>query len=220
MEIFLDLIIIGIIALSTFLGYKQGLIKVAFKIVSFFIAIVITLILYKPVTNLIINNTTWDETIENVIYEKLSTTKVEQGEKINKEDTDLPGIVVNYINEGITNTVGEAQENVAKVVSKDLTQSIIQIIVLAVTFIVTRILLIFAKVLLDAVSELPIVKQFNEMGGIIYGILRAAIIIFGLLALASFILPMINQMTILEWINSSILTKFLYNHNIILMLFF
>lgn len=220
MAIFLDLIIIGIIVLSTFLGYKQGLIKVAFKIVSFFIAVVITLILYKPVTNLIINNTTWDETIENVIYEKLSATKIEQGEKINKEDTDLPGIVVNYINDGITNTVGQAQENVATVVSKELTQSIIQIIVLAVTFIITRILLIFAKVILEAVSELPIVKQFNEMGGIIYGILRAAIIIFGILALASFILPMVNQMTILEWINNSILTKFLYNHNIILMLFF
>jgi uncharacterized membrane protein required for colicin V production len=220
MAIFLDLIIIGIIVLSTFLGYKQGLIKVAFKIVSFFIAVVITLILYKPVTNLIINNTTWDETIENVIYEKLSATKIEQGEKINKEDTDLPGIVVNYINDGITNTVGQAQENVATVVSKELTQSIIQIIVLAVTFIIARILLIFAKVILEAVSELPIVKQFNEMGGIIYGILRAAIIIFAILALASFILPMVNQMAILEWINSSILTKFLYNHNIILMLFF
>lgn len=220
MAIFLDLIIIGIIALSTFLGYKQGLIKVAFKIVSFFIAVVITLILYKPVTNLIINNTTWDETIENVIYEKLSTTKVEQGEKINKEDTDLPGIVVNYINDAITNTVGQAQENVATVVSKELTQSIIQIVVLVVLFIVTRILLIFAKVILEAVSELPIVKQFNEMGGIIYGILRAAIIIFGILALASFILPMVNQMTILEWINNSILTKFLYNHNVILILFF
>lgn len=219
MMIFLDLIIIGIIALSTFLGYKQGLIKVAFKIVSFFIAIVITLILYRPVTNLIINNTTWDETIENTIYEKLSTTKVKQGEKITKEDTDLPGIVVNYINDGITNTVEQAGENIAKVVSKDLTQSIIQIVVLVVIFIVTRILLIFAKVILEAVSELPIVKQFNEIGGIIYGILRGAIIIFAILALASFILPMINQMTILELINDTILTKFLYNHNIILMLF-
>lgn len=220
MAIILDLVIIGIIALSTFLGYKQGLIKVAFKIVSFFIAIVITLILYKPVTNLIINNTTWDENIENTIYEKLSTTKVEQGEPITKEDTDLPGIVVNYINDGITNTVEEAGENIAKSISKDLTQSIIQVIVLVALFIVTRILLIFAKVILDAVSELPIVKQCNEMGGIIYGILRAAIIIFGVLALASFILPMINQMAILEYINNSILTKFLYNHNIILMLFF
>lgn len=220
MAIILDLVIIGIIALSTFLGYKQGLIKVAFKIVSFFIAIVITLILYKPVTNLIINNTTWDENIENAIYEKLSTTKVEQGEQITKEDTDLPGIVVNYINDGITNTVEQAGENIAKSISKDLTQSIIQIIVLVVLFIVTRILLIFAKVILDAVSELPIVKQCNEMGGIIYGILRAAIIIFGVLAFASFILPMINQMAILEYINNSILTKFLYNHNIILMLFF
>lgn len=220
MAIILDLIIIGIIALSTFLGYKQGLIGVAFKIISFFIAIIITLVLFKPVTNLIINNTTWDESIENVIYEKLAGTKVEEGEKITKEDTDLPGVVVNYINNGIENTVEQAGEDIAQTVSKDLSQSIIQIIVIIVIFVITRILLIFAKVILEAVSELPIVKQFNEMGGIIYGILRGGIIILVILAIASFILPMINQTAILEYINNSILTKFLYNHNIILMLFF
>lgn len=220
MAIFLDLIIIAIIALSTFLGYKQGLIGVAFKIVSFFIAIIITLVLYKPVTNLIINNTTWDENIETVIYEKLSRTKVEEGEKITKEETDLPGVVVNYINDGIENTIEQAGENVAKVISKDLSQSIIQIIVIVVVFVITRVLLIFAKVILEAVSELPIVKQFNEMGGIIYGVLRGGIIIFAILAIASFILPMINQTAILGCIDNSILTKFLYNHNIILMLFF
>lgn len=75
MAILIDLIVIGIIILSTFLGYKKGLIGVAFKIISFIIAILITLILYKPVSNLIIEKTTWDDAIQNVIYEKLAGTR-------------------------------------------------------------------------------------------------------------------------------------------------
>ena len=67
MIILIDLVVIGIIILSTYLGYKKGLIGVAFKILSFIIAIIITLILYKPVTNIIIQNTTWDEKIEQTI---------------------------------------------------------------------------------------------------------------------------------------------------------
>lgn len=220
MAIFLDIIIIALILLSTFLGYKKGLIGVAFKIVSFLIAIIITLILYKPVTNLIIDNTTWDETIENTIYEKLSGTKIEEGEKISKEQTDLPAVVVNYINAGIENTVKQAQENVSQMIARNLTQSIIQILTMIAIFIITRLLLLFAKVILEAVVELPIVKQFNEIGGILYGILRGFILVFALLAIASFILPMVNQTTLLTYIEQSIITKFLYNHNIILRIFF
>lgn len=220
MPIFLDIIVIALILLSTFLGYKKGLIGVAFKIVSFIIAIIITLILYKPVANIIIEHTTWDETIENTIYEKLSGTKIEEGEKIDKDQTDLPGVVVNYINDGIETTVKQAQENISQIIAKNLTQSIIQILTMLIIFTITRLILLFAKVILEAVAELPVVKQFNEMGGILYGILRGIILIFVLLAIASFILPMINQTILLECIEHSILTKFLYNHNIILRIFF
>lgn len=220
MAILLDLIVIAIILLSTFLGYKKGLIGVAFKIISFFIAIIITLVLYKPVTNFIIENTTWDETIETTIYQKVAGTPVEEGEKIDKEETDLPGVVVNYINNGIDNTVNQTKENIAQMVAQNLSQSLIQILTMVSIFIITKLLLLFAKVILEAISELPIIKQFNESGGIIYGILRGFIIIYIILALASFILPMINQTTILVHIEHSIITKFLYNHNLILMLFF
>ena len=184
MAIFLDLAVIAILALSIFLGYKQGLIGVIFKIVAFIIAILITLILYKPVANLIIENTTWDDAIQNTIYEKLAGTNIEAGKKINKEESELPGMVVNYINDGIETTVKQAQQNVAEMVTKNLTTSIIQIITMIVIFIVTRLLLLFAKVLLEALSELPIVKQFNELGGILYGILRGMVILYALLAIA------------------------------------
>ncbi len=219
MEIAIDLILIGIIALSTFLGYKKGLIGVAFKILSFIIAILITLILYRPIANYIVNNTDIAKTIENTITEKLSSAQIEEG-KINEESTDLPNIIVNYINEEITNTVNKTKDAVVQTVAKELTISAINLIVMVVLFVITRLLLLLAKTLLEAVSELPIIKQFNEAGGIIYGVIRGILLIYVILAIISLILPMIEKNEILNAINSTIITKILYNNNLILMIFF
>lgn len=219
MSIIIDLILIGIILLSTFLGYKKGLIGVAFKIVSFIIALIVTLILFKPISNYIITNTELANTIENTIVEKLSTTQIEEG-KIKEESTDLPNVVVDYINGGIQSGVNQAKDSVVKVVAHNLTETAISIIVMIGIFIITRLILLFAKAILDAVSEIPIVKQFNEVGGIIYGIIRAILLIYVILAIISLIAPMLDKTMILSAINNSILTKILYNNNIILMMFF
>lgn len=219
MSIIIDLILIGIILLSTFLGYKKGLIGVAFKIVSFIIALIVTLILFKPISNYIITNTELANTIENAIVEKLSGAQIEEG-KLKEESTDLPNVVVDYINVGIKDTVNQAKDSVVKVVAHNLTETAISIIVMVGIFIITRLILLFAKAILEAVSEIPIVKQFNEVGGIIYGIIRAVLLIYVILAIISLILPMLDKTMILNAINNSILTKILYNNNIILMIFF
>ena len=78
----LDLIVILVIALFTFIGYKQGLIKVAIKIASFFIAIIIALVLFKPVSTLVINNTTIDDKIENAIIEKITPEGMKPEDKV------------------------------------------------------------------------------------------------------------------------------------------
>ncbi len=219
MAIIIDLILIAILALSIFFGYKKGLIGVAFKIVSFIIAIVITLILYRPVSSFIINNTELAKNIENTITDKLSSAEIEEG-KIKEENTDLPNVIVNYINEGITNAVDSTKDVVVGTIAKELSKSVINLIVIIAIFIITRLLLLFAKAILEAVSELPVIKQFNEAGGIVYGILRGIILIYVILAIVSLILPIIDKDIVLGIINDTILTKILYNNNIILMFFF
>lgn len=219
MQFIIDLIVIGIIFLSTFLGYKKGLIGVAFKIASFIIAIIITLILFKPISNFIINNTEFAQTIENTIVQKLSTAEIENGQ-IKQENSDLPEVIVNYINVGLQNTVNEAKDSIVKIVARNLAETIVEIIVIIGLFIITRLLLLFAKAILEAISEIPIIKQFNKAGGILYGILRGLLLIYLMLAIISLILPMLDKTSILNIINNSILTKVLYNNNIILMIFF
>lgn len=219
MQFIIDLIVIGIILLSTFLGYKKGLIGVAFKIASFIIAIIITLILFKPISNFIINNTEFAQTIENTIVQKLSTAEIENGQ-IKQENSNLPEVIVNYINVGLQNTVNEAKDSIVKIVARNLAETIIDIIVIIGLFIITRLLLLFAKAILEAISEIPIIKQFNKAGGILYGILRGLLLIYLTLAIISLLLPMLDKTAILNIINNSILTKILYNNNIILMIFF
>lgn len=219
MAIIIDLIVIALLVLSTYIGYKKGLIGVAFKIASFVIAVVITLILFKPISNYIIKHTEFAKTIETTITQKLENENIENG-KLQKEDTNLPNVVVNYINGEIGKTINQAKDTVITEVAKSLSETIINFIVIIALFIITRLLLIFAKTLLEAVSELPIIKQFNETGGIIYGILRGILVIYIILGVISLILPMLDKTAILGAINSTILTKFLYNNNIILMIFF
>lgn len=55
MAIAVDVIILAILGVCIFFGYKRGLIGVAFKILSFLVAILITILLYKPVANYIID---------------------------------------------------------------------------------------------------------------------------------------------------------------------
>ena len=70
MGIIVDLIIIGIVLLSTFLAYRKGMVKLAIGLCAFVISIVVTFVLYTPIANLVINVTSIDEAIEDIIYEK------------------------------------------------------------------------------------------------------------------------------------------------------
>jgi len=219
MSIILDLILVGIILLSTLLGYKKGLIGVAFKIVSFVIAIIVTLILYVPVANLVIYNTGFDESIESAIVENLSASNIEESGELKKEETNMPAVIVDYINGYVQETITTTQNGIVKAVSRDLAVNIIKIGVMIVLFIVVKIGLIFAKFIIEGIAKLPILKQFNEVGGIAYGILRGVILVYAILLVVSLLVPVLNNADILKAINETMLCKMMYNNNIILKLF-
>ena len=73
MGIIIDIVLIAIIILSAFLGYKKGLVKLGAKLVAGIIAIILTLIVYKPVSNFVIAHTSIDEKIEEAIVENTNS---------------------------------------------------------------------------------------------------------------------------------------------------
>lgn len=203
MNYLIDLILIAIIALFTFIGYKKGLIKVAFGLVSFILAIVISVILYKPVSNFIIKYTPLDDYIESTISERLTDSET------SKEETE--NMVSNYYN-NIKNAS-------TTVIASGISKTVINVSCMLVVFIVAKIILLFFKFIGDLVAKLPLIKQFNSAGGFIYGLLKGFVIIYILLAIIALLSPIININNIVSIINSSIITNIMYNNNIIFILF-
>ena len=170
MGIIVDIILVALIALSIFLGYKKGLASLAIKLCAFIIAILITFILYRPIANLIINTTSVDESIEDTIYNKVT-------EMIQKDDT----------NELTSDLIESAKQGMLEQSARELAINVVYGGTIIILFIVVRIALIFVSALANLVAKLPIIKQANEVGGAIYGLLRAIVIIYAILLVINFV---------------------------------
>ena len=202
MSLVVDLIIIAIILLFTFLGYKRGLIKVAINLCTFIIAIIIALLFYKPIANVIISNTNIDESIQTAITESILPDDMSSTEEV-EIYTELPNIIL------------KNSENTVESISNSFSTIIIETACLLIIFIAIKIVLKFITVLADLIAKLPILNQFNKLGGTLYGILEGVFIVFVGFALISLIAPLID-VSILNSINDSTIGSILYNHNLLL----
>lgn len=209
--IFLDIILIVILVLNIIIGYKQGLIKVVFNVFAFLIAIIATLILYKPIANLIIENTQFDENIQEIVLQNnienknLEETKVEN---VNTEKNET--LIQKYITDAVKSSTEEVKEQAMELIAKNVSIKIINILTALALFIIIRIALILLKFISETLASLPIIKQFNETGGLIYGAVRGLIINLILLSILFMVVSVNGNGNISKSINESYITKYLY----------
>lgn len=189
MGIVLDLIIVLLLVINIIIGYKKGLVEVVFNICAFIIALVVALILYKPVSNIVIKNTN--------IYGKVRET------------------IVNNNNEEEQSIVKDVQNKTKEQLADVISIKAVNIIVAIVLFIIARIAVILLKTVLEGIAELPIIKQFNQIGGIGYGILKGFLLIYILVTLLFFVNAIVGNNKVSAVVEESFITKVLYENNII-----
>ncbi len=198
MGIIVDIIIVAIVAISTFLAYRKGLVKLAIHLCSFLIAVLVTAILYQPVSNFIINATAIDESIENAIYEKAND--IIQGEEV----------------DGIVNQITETAKNdILPETARTLAVNIIKLGITVILYIAIRIILRFVTALADAVSKLPILNQINKTGGIVYGILRGILLTYVVLLIVGMFGQINPENIVQQNIDKSFVGKTMYENNIL-----
>ena len=207
-----DFIIIAIIVLFAYISYKKGLTGCILKIMSLIISIVIAIILYIPVSNFIVNNTPIGPKVEEAITNTFITT---ENDEVKVKDT-APNAIQDYLNEVITDTTNAAKETTVEAVAKGASEAIIRVTTLIVLIILSNIILLVVKIFANILTDLPIIKQVDKIGGVAYGVIEALLIIYVILAILSFI----NNEFIKTNINDSFIGNMMYNNNIILNIFF
>ena len=213
MGIIFDIIIVAIIALNVFVCYKKGLVKLAVGLIAVLAAVILSIVLYKPISNAIIKNTDLDEKIENVIIENFSAKTNEN------EEVRYVGII-DYLEKYVDDAVNKTQNEIVYETAGTMAVRFINIIAILIIFLITRVILLALTFISDIITSLPILKQFNEVGGILYGIVKALLIVYVILAVAFFVVYITGNTAVSEAISGSYITKFFYEHNLILNILF
>ena len=213
MGIVLDIIIAVVILANIYICYQKGIVKLAVGLIAVLVSIVLAIILYKPVSTLIINNTQIDDNIEKAIIENFT---VNQEKAVETEDNGIMKYMESYVDDAVNKTKNQIVIEAAGVISTKL----INVGVMIGIFILARVILVVITLMADIITELPILKQFDAIGGILYGVIKSLLIIYAVLAILFFIVYTTGNTAISEAIANSYITKLFYDHNLLLKIIF
>ncbi len=207
-----DLIIIVIMVSSIFVGLKKGLISCIIDIAAVIVALILAILLCRPITNVVIENTNFDESLATTISQNIPLSDTDFKVEAN---TNLPEGIVNYIN-GITENVNTSKEEAFNAIGVELASGIISVIVFIAIFVIVRLVLALIKVVSKIIDKIPLLSQVNKVGGAVLGAIEGAIIIYAIFAVISMIAPIISDTNLLELIYNSNIGSMMYNNNLVL----
>ena len=183
-------IVLFLIALTAN-GYRKGLVKMIFSVLSVFIILALVTI-FTPIAKDIVS----DSPVEKWIYEKVDKYVDESLDKV-LEDSPVSGIgkkdqtkVIKKLSlpENIKTEMIKSNnekgykdlkvDNFSDYVTSFVTDKVLNALVFVALLIVVSILVYLAIFLLDIVAKLPIIKFFNKGGGAALGFVEGVLIIW------------------------------------------
>lgn len=213
MGVITDLILIAIVMVFVIIGYVKGLTGSLIKLASFIVAVVLALILYKPLSNVVMQKTQIDEKIETAIIQNFSKTE-------NQNEENMPTTLVESINNKIEKETTDARNEIVEKTAKSTTLTIMRVGTAIAIYLVVRLVLFIVSVLAKGITQLPLLKEVDKAGGIAYGLVQGIVMVYVLLGIISLISVVWPNNPVVEAISQSYIGLILYNNNIILKLIF
>lgn len=192
----LDIVVLIIFLIMLLYGYKKGFIGLVAKLVSTLLAFVLAYFL-STTTGVYVQNTAFGQKlvvgIKNGVVETLNDTKeitlistIQEKTNILNE-SELVNKIVDYVFIGIG---------------------------FAIVFIATKLILWIAFKIIESIFELPVLKTFNKLGGVIVSVLLFVLEISIVLAILKSLSTLSFVRGVIEIIQSSVIIKPIYENNI------
>lgn len=232
----IDIIVVLVIIIAVFLGYKKGFVKTIVNLLSFFVAIGLALTFYKPVAVILTENTTIDDWIvENIMAkneeedqieseEKVDTESLESNNEIEKEVSgvqsflqiaeNLPVTIVNNFE------LEEIKNNTKQEIAYKVSELIMNLVSLILIYVIVKITLAIASFILDGIMKFPVLKQLNEILGMAIGAVIGFLQVYLAFAVITFISSICDIAVVIETIKVSAFASRLFENNLIINLLF
>jgi uncharacterized membrane protein required for colicin V production len=215
----LDLVIIVIILLCVYAGYKKGLILTLFRLVSFFVTIYLANRLYPYVSRYLMQTALYDNLRDWVIRSMglgsfvREHTARQSAEVINS--LPLPGVLKELL---LSNNTPDMYDflhvqTVEEYVGGFFANMALNILSLLVVFMLVWVLLQLIGNLLNIINHLPVIGSLNRAGGLAMGFVLGIIISWIGLTLMSLLFATPANPWLYDWVQGSWAAGWLYNNN-------
>lgn len=206
----IDIVLILVIALSAFIGYKKGFVKVIVKLGTVLIAIVLAFLLKGSVAKFIGEDMGIKNTISTTVQNKLSDYAK------SKEDDKKTNIKM--LEKTIDEINSAAEEKKAEVIQKwanNIADFILKGLSFIIIFFTVAIVMGIISLILNTVVKLPVLDTLNGVLGLGAAVILMTVRIMILLTIIYFVSPLEIIQPVINYINTSCITKLLYENNII-----
>jgi len=222
----LDIILIALFLVAIVWGAHKGGVKIIAGLASFILAFVLAYTLADNVANYI-QGTSIGIKIEDAIESRIINNEeqgLEDSEQNNglieeiqeKDETQTDAIT--KIEEALGNKVNDVVNDGKELVGEKVVGAVFYGIGFLTTFIGVKIVLFIVFLIIGVIFKLPILKTFNKLIGCILEVVLMLFKVWIVLGLISFIAPLDFMQSVIELINQTVITKLLYEHNIIVSL--
>lgn len=213
----LTIIILAVLVLSVFSGYKKGFLKTAFSLVSWIVVLVLCNFATPIVTDMLIENTdievvvqtTVDTKINEVINETLETSDL----------AELEAALPAELKTALLGENGSLQEVVANGTALDTTalvNGIVGILGFVITVIILRLAMVVVEVVLNIVAKLPLIGPMDKLLGLACGAGKGIILCWVILAIVSVLALTGVNTEFATYISQSELLTWLQDNNVLL----
>jgi len=227
----LDIGVLTVIGIFFIIGLTSGLVFSAFRIISMFIALIMSLSFYEKLAGFVYG--TYAETVINAfVYDgflsnpNVSAAQYElNADKALKGITDmlkLPGGVAEAIFKKPANLDVVRRTNIFNDVdiigyySAQCTKAVIALLCVIVVYVGIRLVLAVIKIFLDEVAALKVLRLFNYIGGPVLGLIDGLASVYIALALIMLVNVVVQLDSIYKMIETSRFAKGLYENNMFL----
>lgn len=196
-----DICVMAVVVAFIFIGYKAGLIRSFVRVLSYVVSLLISFSLYPIVSKCLLKTPLYDK-LEGFVSEKY----IMQG--FLKNGNGGIGLLSRYISAGL--------ESAAEGIAEAVTVLLINIIAFILILVLSKIIIRLIMKAFNIFSRLPIIKQFNRLGGAMLGGAVGILVLYIAAAVLVFVAPIDEQSLVGKEIEASTFATEIYGNNIIL----
>ena len=219
-------------------GWIKGLVRSIIGIIGYIAAFIIAKFYYVDMAEFLMARFEWFRNLKDNISQSImasfngnaqlqaaleSGSQADLSQALENQEVldqlDLPTMITEKVSTfaqsvDIAETQQSAVEGLAELVANGILYGISFMLVVMLVLLTVKLI----GLILDGATEVPIIKQANKLGGLLFGTVKACFFVFLIMTTVVFIAPLTPEMNIIETINASTVGVYFYNNNILLIL--